>query len=267
MIRVAVSGACGNMGQEVCRAVLGEEDMQLVAAVDLQKSGQPLGRLLGEPRVSLTVNENLREALREAAPHVVVDFTSPLSVMANIETSLKEKVPVVVGTTGISEADLALIEGWVKEAGTGAVIAPNFALGAVLMMELAAIASRFFDQVEIIELHHEQKIDAPSGTALKTAARIRESRGSLPPGEGGIKEIEKLPGARGGSQDGIHIHSVRLPGLVAHQEVIFGGLGQTFTLRHDSLSRKSFMPGVLLAIRHVIGSKDLVYGLEKLIQI
>ncbi|MGI6096714.1 MAG: 4-hydroxy-tetrahydrodipicolinate reductase [Dethiobacteria bacterium] len=266
-IKVAVSGACGNMGQEVCRTILDEEGMQLVAAIDLKNSGEDIGEILGGEKIGVHITSDLAVALQENTVDVLVDFTSPLSVFANIKTALKNRVRLVVGTTGLTEVELEQASEWVKEYETAAIIAPNFTLGAVLMTEFAAKAARFFPDVEIIELHHDQKIDAPSGTALKTAERISENHSCSKAGSK-VQEVEKLTGARGGRKNGIRIHSVRLPGLVAHQEVIFGGIGQTLTIRHDSLSRKSFMPGVILAIRRVVElDNTLVYGLEKLLEL
>jgi len=262
-ISVAVSGACGRMGREVCRAVLEEENLELVGAFDPCGLGQNLGRVLGKQDLEITIGELKHETLQKIKPMVLVDFTTPRAVMENIETALLCGVRPVVGTTGITHVDLARISSWVEKSGLAAIIAPNFALGAVLMMKFSSIAVRYFPQVEIIELHHDKKIDAPSGTALKTAELIALGRLEEPPQK---DELLKLPGARGALQDKVPIHSIRLNGLVAHQEVIFGGTGQTLTIRHDSYDRSSFMPGVILAIKNVIRLKGLVYGLENLIE-
>lgn len=263
-ITVAVSGACGRMGQEVCRAVLADEELKLCGAFDIVALGEDIGGILGRQGLKITVKELTKESLEEIKPAVLVDFTTPMSVRQNIEIALECGVRPVVGTTGITGIDLMHIRQLVEKAGLGAIIAPNFALGAVLMMKFAALAARYFPQAEIIELHHDKKIDAPSGTALKTAEMIAAERKSAPPEK---EELLKLPGARGAKQDNIHIHSVRLSGLVAHQEVIFGGQGQTLTIRHDSYDRSSFMPGVLLAIKNVVKMEGLVYGLENLLEI
>ncbi|RJX26092.1 MAG: 4-hydroxy-tetrahydrodipicolinate reductase [Dethiobacter sp.] len=263
IISVAVNGAYGRMGREVCRAILQEESTELVGAFDLHGLGQNLGDVLGKPGLEITIKELTREVLEKIKPAVLVDFTTPMAVIQNIEIALQCGVRPVVGTTGITHIDLLNITQWVEKSGLSAVIAPNFALGAVLMMKFASMAVRYFPQVEIIELHHDKKIDAPSGTALKTAEMIASERLKDPPEK---DDLLKLPGARGALQDKIHIHSIRLNGLVAHQEVIFGGPGQTLTIRHDSFDRSSFMPGVILAVKKVPKLKGLVYGLENLIE-
>lgn len=263
-IRVAVSGAYGRMGREVCRSVLEEQDLELVGAFDPCGKGEDVGTVLGRTEKGVLIEEMSRENLLKAAPQVMVDFTTPMAVLGNIETALKCGVRPVVGTTGITQIDLTRIGQMVDEAGLGAVIAPNFALGAVLMMKFASLAARFFPQAEIIEMHHDNKIDAPSGTALKTAEMIAAGRREDPPAK---DELLKLPGARGAVQQKVHIHSIRLSGLIAHQEVIFGGLGQTLLIRHDSYDRRSFMPGVILAVKKVVGIKGLIYGLENLLEL
>lgn len=261
-INVAVSGAYGRMGQEVCRAVLQEENLVLKGVFDLQGQGKNIGEVLGRQGPEIIIKELTKENLAEIKPMVLVDFTTPMAVMHNIEVALQCGVRPVVGTTGITSVDLARISKWVEKSGLGAFVAPNFAIGAVLMMKFAAMAARYLPQVEIIELHHDKKIDAPSGTALKTAEMIAAGRREE---SAERNELLKLPGARGAVQDKIHIHSVRLNGLVAHQEVIFGGPGQTLTIRHDSLERSSFMPGVILAVKKAPALTELVYGLENLL--
>lgn len=263
-ICVAVSGALGRMGREVCATVLATDDLKLVDAFDLQGAGEDIGTVLGREKTGIFVRKLTPQSLQENRPQVMVDFTTPLSVMENIETALQVGVRLVVGTTGITGVDLEHIGELVKKSSVGALIAPNFALGAVLLMHFAAKAALYFPQVEIIELHHDQKVDAPSGTALKTAEMIGAARAVQPDEK---EELMKLPGVRGGVQNGVHIHSVRLSGLVAHQEVLFGGQGQTLTLRHDSFDRNSFMPGVVLAIRRVISLQGLVYGLENVLEL
>ncbi|AEG16054.1 4-hydroxy-tetrahydrodipicolinate reductase [Desulfofundulus sp. TPOSR] len=264
MIRVVVTGACGRMGREVLKTVWQAEDMVLVGAVDVRGEGQDVGPLWGAPEVGVTLQGDLEKVLAETRPDVMVDFTTPDVVAENIKTALRHRVRPVVGTTGMSSRELEEIRALAEELKLGCVIAPNFAIGAVLMIRFAAEAARYLPHVEIIELHHDQKLDAPSGTAIKTAEVVAAARGDFR--QGLPTEVEKIPGARGGSFDGgIRIHSVRLPGLVAHQEVIFGGLGQTLSIRHDSISRESFMPGVLLAIRRVMHLEGVVYGLENLL--
>lgn len=259
---MAVSGAAGKMGREVVRAVLNQSTMKLVQAVDSSSSGEDAGILAQVAPCGVRLTSDLDAALA-AGVDVLVDFTTPQSVMANIKTSVEHGVAAVVGTTGITSADLDQIREWCEVKKVPVLVAPNFAVGAILMMHCAAVAARHFSSVEIIELHHDQKMDAPSGTAIKTAEMIlaaRESDSSVP-----RSPIEKIPGVRGGELGGIHMHSVRLPGLIAHQEVLFGNVGQTLTIRHDSISRESFMPGVLLGIRRIREYRGLVYGLEHIL--
>lgn len=251
------------MGREVVKAVLGEEDLQLVGAVDQTNNGTDIAVLAGLDPCGVPVARNLPRMLQETAPDVMVDFTVPESVVENIKLAIENKVNVVVGTTGIKPEEIKTLDELAQAAGVGVVIAPNFAIGAILMMKFAAQAARYLPHVEIIELHHDRKLDAPSGTAVKTAELIMESREAFR--QGHPDEYEKFPGARGGEFGGMRLHSVRLPGLVAHQEVLFGGLGQVLTIRHDSITRESFMPGVILAVRKVVGMKGVTYGLEKLI--
>ncbi len=264
MIRVLVSGAAGRMGQEVCRAVAAADDLELVGAVDLMRVDESLETVAGVAGCNLKVERSLARALEATKPDVVVDFTQPYSRYANFKASLEGGARPVVGTTGWTPNDIEEAAKACRDAGLGAVIAPNFAIGAVLMMRFAAMAARHMPSLEIIELHHDGKLDAPSGTAAQTAALAAEARRSA-----GVNAVEPegAPGtpARGLDLHGIRIHSVRLPGLLAHQETIFGGLGQTLTIRHDAISRESFMPGVLLACRRVMGLDGLAYGLEALL--
>ncbi len=264
MIRVLVTGALGKMGREVCKSVWNSDDLQLVGAVDARGEEQDVGDLIGAGETGVLVRNNLEEELKLKTPDVLVDFTAPEAAADNVKAALRRGVRPVVGTTGMSGEEIKEIIEMAGRLKIGGVIAPNFAIGAVLMIQFASQAAKYFPHVEIIELHHDQKRDAPSGTALKTAQALLEARGDFQ--QGLITEVEKLPGARGGRFDGgIRLHSVRLPGLVAHQEVIFGGLGQTLTIRHDSISRESFMPGVLLAVRKAMTLEKVVYGLEKII--
>lgn len=258
-IKVLVSGACGRMGREVIKAVAKDDALQLVAAVDVINAGKDIGTVAGMEVLGVSIKSDLKEAIMEDKPQVMVDFTTPAMVMENIRTGLKAGVHVVVGTTGISSEDLREIRELCVENKANALVAPNFAIGALLMMRCAAISAKYFSEVEIIELHHDQKLDSPSGTSIKTAEMILANRSGAKHQEVGE---EKIKGARGGEINGIRLHSVRLPGLIAHQEVIFGGEGQTLTIRHDSLSRESFMPGVILGIKKVIQAQGLTYGLE-----
>ncbi len=240
-IKVLVSGACGKMGKEVIKAISQEENLELVGAVDLSCIGQNIGTLCHLPKVNLPIQEDLASTIKASKAEVVVDFTHPDCVMKNIKNILNNKVHAVIGTTGISEGDLNEIRKLCTKNVVNCIVAPNFAIGAILMMKFAKEAYRYMPKAEIIELHHDQKKDAPSGTAIKTAQLM-------------VGDRKKIP-----------IHSVRLPGLVAHQEVIFGGVGQTLTIRHDTINRESFMPGVVLAVRKVKNIKGLIYGLENLL--
>jgi 4-hydroxy-tetrahydrodipicolinate reductase len=257
-IAVLLAGCCGQMGQEVTRALAKESDLQLAAAVDPNRQGEDVGIIAGIGAIGVAVEGNLESALAHSHPDVLCDFTTPAAVMDDIRTALQRRVACVVGTTGLGEDDLLEIAGLCDQQQAPCLVAPNFAIGAVLMMQFAAAAARHLPHVEIIELHHDRKRDAPSGTSQLTAKLINDAVQLAPAGPG------ESP-ARGEAHGGVRIHSVRLPGLVAHQEVIFGGLGQTLGIRHDSLSRESFMPGVLLAIRKVRSLTGLTYGLGKIL--
>lgn len=263
LIKVLVSGACGRMGQAVLKAVSEDADLTLVGAVDLH-GGADTGELIGTGKNGIIVQTDLSAAIDAAKPDVMVDFTRPDVVFKDACTALKKGVSPVIGTTGLSAEARQEIAGLAEKEGVPAFIAPNFAIGAVLMMLMAKQAAKYMPHVEIIELHHDQKLDAPSGTALQTAEMIREVRTGMK--QGHPNEVEKVAGARGADVDGIHIHSVRLPGYVAHQECIFGGLGQTLTIRHDSINRESFMPGVVLACKKVRELKGLVVGLDRILE-
>jgi len=259
-IRVAVHGALGRMGREAINAICADPELEPVGAVDLRAGDNslPLPGQYG----SVPLSSDLEVLLDQTRPEVLVDFSVADAALSAARTAAKRRVNLVIGTTGLSSDDLVEIDGLAKEAGVGAVVAPNFALGAVVMIHLARAAAKFFDHAEIIEMHHEQKLDAPSGTALSTARAIREAREEpfLYP----RVHKESLRGTRGGELEGVALHSVRLPGLLAHQEVIFGAAGQTLTIRHDTINRECYMPGVLLAVKKVFEHKGLVYGLDKL---
>ena len=262
-MRVGVLGATGRMGRATCEAVLAAPDLELAAAVGRASGvGRPLRDLVPGAPEELLVTDRVT-GLLEAGAEVVVDFSRPEATAAAVEGLLPEGVNLVSGTTGLPAEvmdDLANLAG--KADHGNAVWAPNFALGAVLAMHFAAVAGRFYPAAEVIELHHQGKADAPSGTALRTARAIAAAREQASgPGAG----RESVAGVRGGEVDGVRVHSVRLPGLVAHQEVIFGGQGEVLTLRHDSLDRSSFMPGVLLAVREVATRPGLTVGLEPLL--
>ncbi len=262
MIRVLVSGAAGRMGSEVVRAVTAADGMEVVAAVDPNAVGTAVDAGNG---TSIECVASLAAAIADHRPNVMVDFTHPTVVAGNLCTALAAGVNCVVGTTGMSEGALAeLYESDCTHPGTCLFFAPNFAIGAVLMMQFAERAARYMPYVEITELHHDQKADAPSGTAIRTARMIAAARAEGGETPGSETELEGMQGARGALVEGVHVHSVRLPGLVAHQEVVFGGQGQTLTLRHDSIDRTSFMPGVVLACREIPSRSGLIIGLEKL---
>ena len=264
MIKVLVSGAAGRMGSEVVRAVTAAEGMEVVACVDPGAAGTLVAAGAGG---SIECQASLAAAIADARPDVMVDFTRPDAVEGNLCTALAAGVDCVVGTTGVSEDKLAeLATADCAHPGTCLFFAPNFAIGAVLMMQFAERAARFMPHAEVIELHHDQKLDAPSGTAVRTARMIAAARGEAPASPGRETELAGMDGARGANVDGVTVHSVRLPGLVAHQEVVFGGQGQTLTLRHDSIDRTSFMPGVVLACRKVGTLSGLVIGLDKLME-
>ena len=262
MTTVIVNGACGRMGQAVLKAVQEADGLELVGAVDI-KGGADTGALVGLPANGILVETDLEALLARKKPEVMVDFTRPDVVFGNVMTALAHKTSPVVGTTGLSDEQKAEIAKAAEANDTPAFIAPNFAIGAVLLMVMSRQAAKYMPDVEIIELHHDKKLDAPSGTAIQTAAMIAEVRKAHK--QGNPDEFEKLEGARGADYEGMHIHSVRLPGYVAHQEVIFGGLGQTLTIRHDSMNRESFMPGVVLAAKKVRSLKGLTVGLDKLL--
>ena len=270
-IPVLVNGAAGKMGREVIRAIAQSEDMSLVGAVDHnpQYQDQDAGELAGlsEPLEIPITNQfepMLAFAAQEKQPAVMVDFTHPSSIYNNIRSAIAYGVRPVVGTTGLSAEQIGELSDFADKASTGCLIIPNFSIGMVLLQQAAVSASQYFDHVEIIELHHNQKADAPSGTALQTAEILAEMGKPFNPAV--VEETEKLPGARGSiANEGIRIHSIRLPGLIAHQEVIFGAAAQVYTLRHDTSDRACYMPGVLLAIRKVLLLKSLIYGLEKIL--
>lgn len=263
-LRVGVVGAAGRMGREVCRAVAAADDMELVLAVD-RSEGLRVRDWVGDQCPDLVTERKLGEAIERCSPvHVVVDFTHPKFAASNALVAIRRGAAAVIGTSGLSPQDLATLRSEAEEHGVAALYMPNFAIGAVLMMMFAAEAAKHFPECEIIEMHHDKKADAPSGTAIRTAELIAQSRQRRPnkPATGVIK----FDGARGGTVADTPVHSVRLPGLVAHQLVVFGGVGEVLTIRHDSLSRDSFMPGVLLAIRSAPKMKGLTVGLEHLLQ-
>jgi 4-hydroxy-tetrahydrodipicolinate reductase len=244
-MRVGVLGARGRMGQQVCAAVDAADDLSLVAALDLDDSLDEL-----------------------ADAEVVVDFTHPDAVMDNVRFAVEHGVHAVVGTTGFSTDRLDTVRGWLGDAPrVGVLIAPNFGIGAVLSMRFAELAARYYDSAEVIELHHPNKVDAPSGTAVRTAELIAQARAAAGLGAPPDATTQARDGARGSDVAGVRVHALRIAGMVAHQEIVFGGAGETLTIRHDSLDRVSFMPGVLLAVRNVASRPGLTVGLEPLLDL
>jgi len=264
IIRVAVSGACGRMGQEVVKAVVDAPDMELVGAIDKFNAGQDIGNIIFGKPLGILIEEDLEAGLKNKDIDVVVDFTDPGSVFANAQIILNSGARPVIGTTGLEIEQINKLKKLSEEKNLGLLIAPNFTIGAVLMMKFAEMAAKYFENAEIIELHHNKKKDAPSGTAVKTAQMMEKARNEF--GTDNVPEIELIEGSRGGTtESGIHIHSVRLPGYVASQEVLFGSAGQVLKIRHDSIDRTCYMPGVLLGIRHSVKNNDFVYGLEHIL--
>ncbi len=264
-IRVIVAGASGRMGQEAVKMIQQHDHLELAGGVSRSQKGRDIGEVLGIGRLEIDFSESVQQALDRNDADVLVDFTTPQTVRENMELAIQAGVRPVVGTTGLSERDLKELDEQCRNRGIGAIVAPNFAIGAVLMMAFASQAAKYLPHVEIIESHHDRKLDAPSGTSIKTAELITKNRKEIK--QGHPEEDEILDGARGAYYQGFRIHSVRLPGLVAHQEVLFGGSGQLLTIRHDSLNRESFMPGVKLAIEKVMELDHLVYGLENILDL
>ncbi|MGB2925229.1 MAG: 4-hydroxy-tetrahydrodipicolinate reductase [Limnothrix sp.] len=269
-IPVVVNGAAGKMGREVIKAIAAADDLQLIGAVDknLDVMGMDVGEVAGCGELEIPIVNDLEASLvmatQEEIQGVMVDFTHPSGVYANTRAAIAYGVRPVVGTTGLSEKQIAELTEFAEKASTGALVIPNFSIGVVLLQQASLQAAKYFDHVEIIELHHNQKADAPSGTAIKTAQMLSELGKQFNPAQ--VEEKEEMAGAKGAvTDDNIRIHSVRLPGLIAHQEMIFGAPGQIYTLRHDTSDRSCYMPGVLLSIRKVTELKTLVYGLENIL--
>ncbi|MGY6529293.1 MAG: 4-hydroxy-tetrahydrodipicolinate reductase [Cyanobacterium sp.] len=270
LIPVVVNGAAGKMGKEVVKAIASSDDMMLVGAIDQNPGvlGQDVGEVAGCGALEVPIMNDLEGVLVLATQHktqgVMVDFTHPDSVYENVRSAIAYGIRPVVGTTGLSPKQINDLADFAEKASTGVLIIPNFSIGIVLMQQAAIQAAQYFDHVEIIELHHNQKADAPSGTAIKTAEMLSGMGKTYNPQQ--VEETEQIEGARGSvCGDNIRLHSVRLPGLIAHQEIIFGAAGQIYTLRHDTSDRSCYMPGVLLSIRKITELKSLVYGLEKII--
>jgi 4-hydroxy-tetrahydrodipicolinate reductase len=267
-IPVIVAGATGKMGRETIKAIARSADLTLIGATGRTYIGEDIGEVIGCGELEIPVTADLEILLAQGAQEkqlaVMVDFTHPSLVYENIRASIAYGVRPVVGTTGLSAAQLRDLAAFADKASTGCIIAPNFAIGILLLQQAAIAAAKHFDHVEIIELHHNQKADAPSGTAIQTAQMLGELGQTF--NTSSAPETEHIAGARGAMMaENIRLHSVRLPGLVAHQEVIFGAMGETYTLRHNTSDRTCYMAGVLLAIRKVIQLKHLIYGIEKLL--
>ena len=261
LIRVVVHGASGRMGQEVVNTLCHEPNMQIVGAADIKAAEDYLPLPNGSG--SVPFSSNLDYILNTCQPDVLVDFTTAQATMPAVRMTTEKGVNLVIGTTGLSTDDINEIDRLAEAHQVGVVIAPNFALGAVLMIHLAKVAAKYFDFADIIELHHHLKIDSPSGTSLATARAMAQAKGKpfSSPQQG------KTSDSRGEQVEGITIHSVRLPGLLAHQEVILGGPGQTLSIRHDTISRECYMSGVMLAIKEVVKHKGLMYGLDTLLSL
>ena len=261
-IKVAVQGVQGRMGQVILNSLCQEQDIQVVGATELQVTEDHLP--LPDGSGAIPLSSNLESILTTCQPDVLIDFTTAKTIMSTAGTSAERGVNLVIGTTGLTADNLSEIEQLATSHKVGIVVAANFSLGAVMLMHLAKIAGKYFDYAEIIELHHHLKLDSPSGTALTTARAMAQTRGKpfqQPPAQG------QISGSRGETLEGISLHSVRLPGFMAHQEVIMGALGQTLSIRHDTINRECYMPGILLAIKEVMKRKEFIYGLDNLLDL
>ncbi|MCU9613692.1 4-hydroxy-tetrahydrodipicolinate reductase [Caldibacillus lycopersici] len=264
LTKIVIAGPRGRMGLEAVKMVTGVENFQLVGVIDRINEGKNLSDVLS----SVTDNNSkvytdIAVCLQDTKPDVLIDLTVPEAAFQHAKTALNYGVRPIIGTTGMSQAELEELKMLAKDKQLGCIIAPNFAIGAVLMMKFSQMAAKYFTDVEIIEMHHDNKLDAPSGTAIKTAEMIQVQREAKK--QGHPNEVEKLQGARGAEFDGMHIHSVRLPGLIAHQQVLFGSTGESLTIRHDSYDRASFMTGVKVSVETVMKLNEYVYGLENIL--
>ena len=273
-IPVLVSGALGKMGREVVNSVLNSSDCKLVAAIDINKknNGENISQLLNLKSSEVFVSNDLEGSLcsisqdyrNHSIKPVLVDFTHPDSVFDNTRSAIAYGISPIIGTTGLSPSQINDLSIFAQKAEVGCAIIPNFSVGMVLLQQAASVAAKFYDNIELIEMHHNQKADSPSGTCIKTAEMIEEYPKQY--NKALVKESESIKRVRGGVRDsGLNIHSIRLPGLLAHQVVIMGSPGETYTIKHDTIDRKAYMPGVLQAIRKIGNFKSLVYGLERLI--
>lgn len=263
-IKVLIAGAAGRMGRESAGTVLDSDNMELVGVVGRTGSsllGKDIGTIIGRDAVGITLSDNLKDTLQRTQPDVMLDFTIPSAVFSNACIALECGSRVILGATGLSDEDITELEKKSKYYTSSVLIAPNFAIGALMMIATAKKVAKYMHDVEIIEYHHNQKVDAPSGTATKTAKELSQVIKKLP------NELSLNEKPRGEVVDNIRVHSIRLPGMLAHQEIIFGDQGQTLTLRHDTINRSAFMPGVVLAINEIMNKQGLIYGLENLLDI
>ena len=263
MIKILVNGASGRMGRAMSGKILQEQDMEIVAAVDVKGAGADIGTITGNPATGVLVEDDLEAAIKRAQPQVMLDFTNPQAVMKNLRTALNSGVACVVGTTGLSEADLQEVDALAKANKTSIFVASNFAISAVLMMRFAAEAVKYMPNFEIVETHDSHKLDAPSGTAMTTAKMMCANREVF--SQESPNSFELLPGCRGGDYQGARIHSVRIPGVISLQDCIFGAPGQLLTIRAESTNAECFYPGVAMALRRVLDLAGLTFGLDKLL--
>lgn len=263
MIKVIVAGARGRLGKTVVEAITENEGMEVVAAYDYKYDGERLENGEISETGTIPIFTSMERAVRETEATVFLDVTNPDVVFQNVNQALAEQLHVVIGTSGLTEASIMQLKEEAERVERSVIIAPNFSIGAVLMMDFARQAAKYLEDVEIIEMHHNEKLDAPSGTASKTAQMIQEVR--EPHIQGHPEEVEKMPGARGADVDGMKIHSVRLQGMLAHQQVVFGGEGEMLTIRHDSFDRASFKKGIRLSIAAAVEKQQFIYGLEHLL--
>ncbi|MFC4022960.1 4-hydroxy-tetrahydrodipicolinate reductase [Oceanobacillus longus] len=262
-INIILAGPRGRMGSEAVNMVLNEPDFKLVACIDRKHDGEQLTDIQGLPNKDVPIFKEIEECFQQVNADVFIDLTIPEVGYYHTKTAMENNIRPVVGTTGFTDEQIVELSQLAQTKKTGCIIAPNFAVGAVLMMKFSEMAAKYFSDVEIIEKHHDRKLDAPSGTAKKTAELIRNTREAKK--QGHPDETETIRGARGAELDGMRIHSVRLPGLVAHQEVLFGSSGQTLSIKHDSLNRESFMEGIKLSVYKVMEMDELTYGLENIL--
>ena len=264
MIKIGVVGALGKMGKQVVKSILEAEDMELVCAIDVLGEGTDAGFAATGKECGVLIQTDIKNAISTSKPDVIIDFTQPNGIFEHVKTYMELNVKSVIGTTGLNEENINDLRNLSEKTKTGCLIAPNFSTGAVLLMMFAEQAAKYLNNAEIIELHHNQKKDAPSGTAVKTAQLMAEVNSNFTAGN--CAETELIKGSRGGTGSAnIHIHSVRMPGYIASQEVIFGSDGQIFKIKHDTMDRSCYMAGVLLAVRHVYKNNDFIYGLDNIL--